>query len=349
MYSLCEIGIERRATLDIDFDISDKWSCIPIRAEFNSLMEIGMDKLGTLKVFVQAAEGGSFVAASQRMGLSSSAVGKAVARLEQEVGVSLFHRSTRSMTLTEEGSFFLDTCRRILSELEAAEAELSRSHTTPGGLLRVSFPLTGMLLMPTIAAFMQAYPAINLELDFTDRLVDVIEEGFDAVVRTGEVRDTRLMSRKLGSFKHRIVASPDYLKRTGAPQIPEDLLRHRCMHHRYANSGKLEPWPLVRDGRDIRVALPTTTVASTLEPLIHLAENGFGLTCLPHFAVNQQISEGKLVSILDKFIAEAGVFRVLWPTNRYLSPKIRVFVEFMACNLFATETNSGYADGEEVN
>lgn len=292
-----------------------------------------MDKFGTLGIFVQTAEAGSFVAASQRLGLSSSAVGKAIARLEQEMGVRLFHRSTRSMTLTEEGSFFLDTCRRILSELDAAQAQLSRSHNAPRGLLRVSFPLTGMLLMPAISAFMRTYPEINLDLDFTDRLVDVIEEGFDAVVRTGEVRDTRLMSRKLGTFRHRVVASPDYLKE-GAPQVPEDLHVHRCLHHRYANSGKLEAWPLVIDGKDLRTSLPITTVASTLEPLIHLAENGFGIACLPHFAVAQQLAEGKLISILDDVTAETGVFRVLWPTSRYLSPKIRVFVDFMAENLF---------------
>jgi len=301
-----------------------------------------MDKLGALGIFVQTAEGGSFVAASQRLGLSSSALGKAIARLEQEMGVRLFHRSTRSMTLTEEGSFFLDSCRRILSELDAAQAQLSRSQGKPRGLLRVSFPLTGMLLMPAVSTFMEAYPEINLDLDFTDRLVDVIEEGFDAVVRTGEVRDTRLMSRKLGAFRHRIVASSDYLKDSGVPQIPEDLLQHRCMHHRYANSGKLEPWPLTRDGKDLRIALPTTTIASTLEPLIHLAENGFGITCLPFFAVARQLEEGTLIAILDDFTAEAGVFRVLWPTSRYLSPKIRVFVDFMADNLFASDMSLGH-------
>lgn len=294
-----------------------------------------MDKLGTLSIFVQVAEVGSFVAAGHRLGISGSAVGKAIARLEDELGVRLFNRSTRSMALTEEGSFFLDTCRRIQSEYEEAQARLSKSQATPRGQLRVSLPLAGMLLMPTISSFMETYPEINLDLDFTDRLVDVIEEGFDAVIRTGEVRDTRLMSRKLGTFRHVIVASPGYLASHGRPQMPEDLLQHRCLHHRFANSGKLEPWPLVRGGREIKIDLPTTMVASTLEPLIYLAERSFGVTCLPPFAVASEIAEGKLVSLLEEHLADTGTFRVLWPTSRYLSPKVRTFVDYMATNLFA--------------
>ena len=293
-----------------------------------------MDKLGTLGIFVQAAEAGSFVAAGHRLGISGSAVGKAVARLEDELGVRLFNRSTRSIALTEEGSYFLDTCRRIQSDYEEAQAKLSRSQAVPRGQLRVSLPLAGMLLMPTISAFMSAYPEINLDLDFTDRIVDVIEEGFDAVIRTGDLKDTRLMSRKLGAFRHVIVASPEYLAANGRPDVPEDLLQHRCLHHRFANSGKLEPWPLIRDGQEIKLNLPATTVASTLEPLIHLAQHAFGTTCLPHFAAACEIAEGKLVSVLDDYLAATGTFRVLWPTSRYLSPKVRVFVDYMAANLF---------------
>lgn len=294
-----------------------------------------MDKLGTLGIFIQVAEAGSFVAAGHRLGISGSAVGKAIARLEDELGVRLFNRSTRSMTLTEDGGFFLDTCRRIQSEYETVQAQLSRSQAIPRGQLRVSLPLAGMLLMPTISAFMDAYPHINLDLDFTDRLVDVIEEGFDAVIRTGDIRDTRLMSRKLGNFKHRIVAAPGYLEAHGWPTVPEDLAGHRCLHHRFANSGKFEPWPLVRDGREIRIDLPVATVASTLEPLIYLAARSFGITCLPSFAVASEISEGKLVSLMDDYVADTGTFCVLWPTNRYLSPKVRAFVDYMAANLFA--------------
>lgn len=293
-----------------------------------------MDKLGTLGIFIQVAEGGSFVSAGHRLGISGSAVGKAIAKLEEELGVRLFNRSTRSMALTEDGSFFLDTCRRIQAELDEAQARLSRSQAIPRGQLRVSLPLAGMLLMPTISAFMRAYPQVNVDLDFTDRIVDVIEEGFDAVIRTGEMKDTRLMSRKLGSFRHVIVASPDYLAANGHPQVPEDLLGHRCMHHRFTNSGRLEPWPLVCDGREIKLDLPITTVASTLEPLVYLAERSFGIACLPPFATEQEIADGKLVTLLDAYTAGTGTFRILWPTSRFLSPKVRVFVDYMAENLF---------------
>lgn len=293
-----------------------------------------MDRLGALNVFVQAAETRSFVAAGRQLGVSASAVGKAVARLEERLGVRLFHRSTRSMTLTPEGRLFLERCRRIFGEVEAAEQELSQVTAAPRGVLRVSLPLFGTLLMPTLASFMRAYPEIRMELDFTDRLVDVIEEGFDAVIRTGAASDSRLMSRKLGTFRHRLVASPDYLARHGRPKVPEDLRTHACLHHRHPVTGKLEPWPLLRDGDGPDLELPATIIASTVEARIYLAEQGFGIACLPPFAIERQLAEGRLVSILEDGVSDVGTLRVLWPASRILSPKVRVFVDFLAGHLF---------------
>jgi DNA-binding transcriptional LysR family regulator len=294
-----------------------------------------MDRLGALDVFIQAAETRSFVAAGRQLGVSPSAVGKAIARLEHRLGVSLFHRSTRSMTLTAEGSLFLERCRTIVGELEAAEEELSQAHAAPRGPLRVSLPVSGTLFLPVIAGFMRAWPEIRLELDFTDRLVDVIDEGFDAVIRTGAGADSRLMSRKLGDFRHRLVAAPGYLASHGLPETPLELLGHALLHHRHPVTGKLEPWPLLREGALLALELPATLVASTIEARIYLAEQGFGIACLPEYAVKRQIAEGTLVSILDDFVRDAGVMRVLWPASRHLSPKIRVFVDFLVENLFA--------------
>ncbi|KQQ11647.1 Transcriptional regulator, LysR family [Methylorubrum extorquens] len=292
-----------------------------------------MEHLGALNAFVQTAESGGFAAAATKLGLSASAVGKAVARLEARLAVRLFHRSTRSLTLTPEGALFLDRCRRIFCEIEAAELELSRTRQAPRGKLRVSLPLIGMLMMPAVTAFLRAYPEIELDLDFTDRVVDVIEEGFDAVIRTGAARDSRLMMRRAGAFSHRIVASPDYLAARGTPRLPEDLLEHACLHHKFPSTGRLERWPLMRDGVDLDLALPVACVTSTLEPQLCMAEEGFGLACLPHFAVRGPLRRGALVSVLEDHLRDVGAFHILWPASRHPSPKVSAFVGFMADNL----------------
>ncbi|HEY0422352.1 MAG TPA: LysR family transcriptional regulator, partial [Rhodopila sp.] len=265
-----------------------------------------MDHLGTLSAFVQAAETGSFVTAGKNVGLTASAVGKGVARLEHRLGIRLFHRSTRSMTLTEEGRLFLDRCRRIFEEIEAAEMELTKNAAAPSGRLRVSLPHVAVLLMPVVAEFMEAYPAIVLDLDFTDRLVDVIEEGFDVVIRTGAAVDSGLMRRSLGRFRGRLVASPAYLGRHGLPLVPADLAAHNCLRQRSPGSGKLNKWPLSGPAGHGRLAIPETMSASTIDPLVHLAERGFGIAFLPPFAVAAQIKRGALVPLLEGHIRETG-------------------------------------------
>ena len=293
-----------------------------------------MDSLGSLSAFVYAAEMRSFTAAANHLGVSSSAVGKAVARLEERMQVRLLHRSTRTITLTSEGTLFLERCRRILAEVEAAELELSQTIERPRGKLKVSMPIVSMLMMPAILQFMDLYPEIELDLDFSDRLVDVIDEGFDAVVRAGHLADSRLMSRMLGPFSLFLVAAPEYLKRAGTPRVPNDLMAHACLHHRYATSGKLEPWPLCEDETELRLDLPTTAVVNTIEPLILMAERGMGIASLPDFAIAEQLATGRLVPLLPNFVRHQGSFRLLWPTNRHIAPKLRVFVDFMAANLF---------------
>ena len=220
-----------------------------------------MDSLGSLNAFVQAAEARSFTVAGRQLGVSSSAIGKAVARMEERLGVRLFHRSTRSITLTAEGALFLEHCRRIFSEIEAAELELSQTQEAPRGTLRVSLPLVGTLMMPTLVGFMRAYPEIALDLDFSDRVVEVIEEGFDAVVRFAEVGDSRLMSRALGTYRRRLVAAPAYLAAKGVPLTPDDLKTHACLHHKFPTSRKFERWPLPPEHAGIESELPRTAVA----------------------------------------------------------------------------------------
>jgi DNA-binding transcriptional LysR family regulator len=297
--------------------------------------EVNVDTLGTLKIFVHAADAGSFTDAGRQLGLSSSAVGKAIVRLEEHLGARLLHRSTRTVTLTPEGACFLERSRRILGELEAAEMEVSSTRNTPSGTLRVSLPLAGMLMMPALTAFMQAYPAIDLDLDFTDRLVDVIDEGFDAVIRAGEVGDSRLMTRALGPFRLMLVCSTGYIERHGLPTDVEHLKNHACLHHRYSTSGKLERWPLVKDGRRIDIDLPRGTVVNTIEPLIDMVAAGLGIACLPDFAIEEELRSGNFKVVLGEYSRHEGMFRILWPSSRHMSSKLRVFVNFMGNTLLS--------------
>lgn len=242
-----------------------------------------MDRLSGLLPFVRSAELGGFAAAGRDLDLSPSAVGKAVARLEQDLHVRLFQRSTRRMQLTEEGRLFYERCKRILEDLDDAHAMLSQTLREPRGRLRVSAPLVSYhFLLPVLPAFAARYPHIELDMDFNDRIVDLIGERVDVAIRSGDLPDSRLAARTLGSFRLRLYAAPDYLARHGTSQRARDLERHRAVRFRYPNAGTLQEWPL---------------------------------------ALAAQVNG-------------AGRFQALWPSNRNLSPKVRVFVDFLAERLF---------------
>lgn len=293
-----------------------------------------MDSLNGFMVFVQVAETRSFVAAGRMLGVSASAIGKSVARLENKLGVRLFHRSTRSITLTADGARFLERSRRILAEIEAAELELSEATKAPRGRLRVSLPLVSSLLLPVLADFMRDYPDIELDLDFTDRMVDVIEEGFDAVVRTGEPTDSRLSARRLGVFEGMLVASPDYLARRGTPKVPADLLDHACLHYRFPNSGKLETWPLRRAPGQAELQLPTSMICNNIETRVCFALQGLGIAFVPDFSVRNLVASGQLTRVLDGHLEWSNPFYVLWPASKHPSPKVRAFVDFLCARVF---------------
>lgn len=289
-------------------------------------MSVRIESVAAMTAFVQAAELRSFKLAGQQVGLSSSAIGKTIAKLEDQVGVRLFHRSTRAITLTHEGEIFLERCRTVLCELEAAEAELEHATAQPRGRLRVGVPFAADLLTPLFARFMAAYPQVELDLDYNDRLVDVIEDGFDAVIRTGDVSDSRLMHLKLADFTFRLVAAPAYLAQAGTPRTPGDLLTHRLLHHRFYETGKLGAWsPIVPEG----MALPVALAATSLVPLLNLAEAGCGIASIPSFATNGRIRSGALVEVLPDTEKRVSALRLLWPRSRSPLPKLSVFVKFM--------------------
>lgn len=287
-----------------------------------------MDHFGAINAFMQTAATGSFTHAGRKLGLSSSAVGKAVSRLEESLGIGLLHRSTRAMTLTPEGLLFLERCRAIVNDLESAQREMTEIAGKPRGQLRVGLPQLGQHLMVSITAFQLAHPDIELDLDISDRLVDIIGEGFDAVIRIGSLDDSRLRGRMLGSYRHRLVASPAYLKTRPAPRSIMDLKGHVCLHYRYPTSGKIDPWPFAArhlPARDI----PRSAAANSIDALQDMALAGLGIACLPDFCVEAPIEAGLLSPVLEGYLDDSRHLHVVWPASRQPLPRIKAFVEFM--------------------
>ena len=292
-----------------------------------------MESLVGITTFVQVAEVGSIAEAGRVLGISASAVGKMIARLEEQYNVRLFHRSTRSIRLTAEGEMFLARCHRILNEVEAAEAELANSSGVPRGRLRISVPQLTDLVMPVIHGFMHAYPEVDVDLDLSDRMVDIIEEGFDVVIRTGDQVDSRLVSHKLGTSRRVLVASIEYFKRHGVPKTPADLLEHRCLLHKFPASGRMEKWRLeLSDGRS-ELPLRETRMFSTVESITFLARRGDGIAYVPEFLVAKDLLRGEMRTVLDEFVDDPVTFWAVWPASRQASPKLRVFVDHVRANL----------------
>ncbi|QWT22169.1 LysR family transcriptional regulator [Bacillus sp. NP157] len=292
-----------------------------------------MDSLNALATFVHAAETRNFTQAARRSGVTASTVAKIVVRLETELGVRLFHRSTRSISLTPEGEYLLERARRILQEVSDIEHSFSGDASAPRGKLRVTLPLLGGLFAPMLASFMIRYPGVELDLDYSDRLVDIIDEGFDLAIRTGDGGDSRLMTRRLGAYHLVLVAAPTYLERFGRPTSPGALKDHRCLHHRYPTTGKLEPWPMRVPVDD----LPVTAAVSTLAPLLEMAESGAGIACLPDFLIASAVREGRLERVLDEYVLHENVFRAVWPSSRNMAPRLRAFIDHVAAHLFPAQ------------
>ena len=291
----------------------------------------GMDSLSGLLAFVRAAELGSFVAAGERLGISASAVSKSVSRLEDKLAARLFHRSTRRIRLTQEGLLLFERSRRILAELEEASAELAHTAAAPRGRLKVSLPLIGhRMLSPLLPEFHARYPEISLELDFSDRMVDLVAEGVDVAVRSGELNDSRLQARLLGPFRFALVGSPGYFRQRGAPLRPDQLQAHACLRYRFPYNGQLQPWILRCPAGEAPPQPNAFLSCNSIEALVAAACDGLGIAWLPDFAVRRELADGRLQPVLEDCAAEPGKFSAVWPASRHLPPKSRAFIDFLA-------------------
>lgn len=289
-----------------------------------------MDRLDDMMAFIKVVDTRSFTGAADRLGLSKSVVSRRIAELENRLGARLLNRTTRKLSLTEVGQAFYERCSRILADLEEAERAAADLHAAPRGRLRVNAPVSfGLLhLAPAVAAFLERYPEIDIDIDLNDRYVDLVEEGYDVAVRIGRLRDSSLIAKRLAPSRAVVCASPGYLDRYGTPVAPEDLTRHNCLI--YTNVPTAEQWVFRVDGESRSVRVTGNLRTSNGDMLRAAALAGVGIVVLPTFLCGDALSEGSLRCLLpDHFALGSSIFAV-YPQNRHLSPKVRAVVDFLA-------------------
>lgn len=304
-------------------------------------MHATLDDLTAMVLFATVVEERSFTAAADKLGLSKSAVSAQIARFEKALGAQLLHRSTRRLSLTESGLALYPRCRTLKEEADAAAALARGLGSEVAGTLRVNAPVSfgSMHLAPLVAAFLETHPEIELELTVEDRHVDVLEGGYDVVVRiSGRERLgnlAQLTARRLGAVRSVLCASPAYLKARGRPKTPQDLLRHHCL--RYTHSTPHEEWRFIIDGAPAYVPVPSSFSSNNGEVIRAAAEAGLGLCRLPGFLVEESLGEGRLEAIegLDEDPRELNIW-ALYPARGRAPAKVLAWVDFLSERLADT-------------
>ena len=289
-----------------------------------------MDRFLEMQTFSAVVDAGSFIKAADTLGLSKAAVSRHVGELETRLGVRLLHRTTRRLSLTEEGEVFYARCRELLSGLEEAEAELSTRSGAARGLLRINAPVTfGIIhLAPLWSAFRALYPQVRIDLTLSDRVVDLVEEGYDVAIRIAALPASTLISKRLAGTRMVLCASPTYLKSHGMPRHPADLAKHTVIAYRYWSTG--DEWYF--DGPDGRVSV-------RVDPCMHtnsgdtcraMALAHQGVVLQPTFLVGEDLAAGTLVELMPDFRSITLDIYAVYPTRKHVAPKVRALIDFLA-------------------
>lgn len=292
--------------------------------------------LGSIELFCLAAELQSFTAAATSAGVTPAAVSRSVSRLEERLGVRLFVRTTRRIRLTESGRLYFEQSRQALSQLVEAERHVAGEQSAPAGRLRISMatPYGHYRVLPLLPGFRQRYPLVDVEVHLDNRNIDFADEGFDLAVRARAPADSGLTVRKLEDAELVVVAAPAYLKRAGVPKNLDDLARHDCIQFELPSSGRNVPWLFMENDREIE--LPTVggyCCAGDILAGTTLVTNGAGLFQAYRFVVQRQIRDGILREVLPDFGGRSRPFSLLYPHRRYLSLRVRTFVEYLVAEL----------------
>lgn len=289
-----------------------------------------MDTLLAMRVFASVVEAGTFARAAERLGVSTTAASRHVAELEKRLGARLMQRSTRKLSLTETGAAYYERCRRILADVEEAESLAASAEARPHGLLRVSVPGSFGLrhVAPLMPAFCERYPELELEMGFSDRVVDLVEEGLDVAIRIAYELRTTLVARRLAPVRIVAVASPDYLARRGAPREPEDLRNHDCLTYAYAAFG--DTWKFERSGRDYAVAVRGSFRADNGEVIRAMALAGRGVCLQPSFIVGDDLRSGALTRVLPDYAVPERAAYAVYLGGARRSARVQAFIGFFA-------------------
>jgi LysR family transcriptional regulator, regulator for bpeEF and oprC len=305
-----------------------------------------MDKLKSLMIFLRSAQLQSFSEAARQLSMSPSAVSRAVARLEEDLGIRLLQRTTRSLTLTEDGTMFYQRCQQILDDLEAVELEVKQSQSKPKGTLRLNFSIAfgKMYIVPRLAELAAQYPELTFNVSFSDRMSDLIEEGIDATVRVGAGSDSRLVMQVLGTADSITCAAPSYLAQAGVPKTPAAIADHRCVNFVLPQSGREITWKFEVNQQPLALPVASYLLFDYAEALLEAAIAGAGLIQAPQYIVAQAIQRGELVPVLTDYASkESTIIAIVYPQKKYRSAKLRVFIEFMTA-LMADLRREGIVD-----
>lgn len=288
------------------------------------------DRFDGVSVFVSVVEAGTFTAAADRLGHSVSHVSKTIGRLETRVGARLLNRTTRTLSLTDAGRLYFERCRQMVADAEEAEMAIGAGQVTPRGLLRISAPVSFTLghLDRALPDFLNAHPQVTAEIELNDRMVDLVAEGFDVVLRVGALKESSLISRRIASSRGLTVAAPAYWRRRGRPRHPSELAGHDCITYSYMAAP--DQWAFRDpDGSAIAVKITPRVLCNSAELETSLAVAGLGVTRLPAFACAQELADGRLEAVLEDFERpEMGLYAV-YPHRRHLTAKVRAFVDFL--------------------
>lgn len=288
-----------------------------------------MDRLTSMAAFVKAADLGSFTAAGAALGLSSQMVGKHVGFLEERLGALLLHRSTRRQSLTAIGRTFYERCRVVLAEAEAAEATAHELSTTLRGHLRISAPVTfgSIALAPVVSGYLQAHPEVEVTLDLTDRYVDVVGEGYDAVIRLGPLKDSGLISRQLTPYRLIACASPGYLAAHGTPRTPADLSAHECLGFVFASGQLLSEWRFAKGGQIHEVQVRSRFQVNDARVLREAALEGRGIILQANLIVADDLAAGRLLQVLPEYETLVRSLHILYAAMRAPTRTLRSFID----------------------